>query len=264
MRAPFQAGDFPGPVKYGYASAGIVLQGPRALEGRQVFCLYPHQREYVVPAGALHALPDGVPASRAILAANLETAVNALWDSGARTGERLSVVGAGSVGCLTAWVASRIGGCDVELIDVHAGRRVQAAALGVRFAQPSAARGDSQIVIHASGTAQGLETALSLCAFEATVIELSWYGDRAVPIMLGGAFHSQRLTLKSSQVGTIAPSHREEWSHSRRLEYALSLLTDPALDSLINSEDRFEALPQVLERLAHAPGDTLMHRVRYD
>ena len=264
MRAPFQAGDFPGPVKYGYANVGTVLYGPDDLEGRDVFCLYPHQREYVVPAEALYRLPPGVPPQRAILAANLETALNAVWDAGIRPGQHVAVVGAGSIGCLVAWMAARIDECSVELIDVNANRAALARALGLRFAAPSAAAHGAQVVLHASGTAEGLATALGLCAYEATVIELSWYGDRPVPIALGGAFHSQRLTIKSSQVGGVAPSHRKEWSRRRRLEYALALLTAPALDALINSEDRFEALPGTLARLAHGHDDrTVMHRVRY-
>ena len=263
MRAPFQAGEFPGPVKYGYCSVGRVTHGPPRLLGREVFCLHPHQTRYIVPAEALHPLPAGVPAARAVLAANLETAVNALWDAAARPGMRLSVVGAGSVGCLVAWAAARIAGCEVELVDINPRRAGIAAALGLAFALPSAARAAADVVVHASGTPDGLAVALALAAFEATVLELSWYGDRAVSVPLGAAFHSQRLTLKSSQVGAVAPSHRAEWTHRRRLEYALALLVEPALDALIDSEGAFEELPRTLAQLARSPGDVILHRVRY-
>lgn len=264
MRAPFQAGQFPAPVKYGYINVGQVMHGPPDLAGRNVFCLYPHQQRYVVPCTALYLLPASIPAARAVLAANLETALNGLWDSGAGAGDRITVIGAGSVGCLVAWLAGRIAGCAVELVDINPHRETIAQALGVRFALPSRATPEADIVLHASGAAAGLALAMQLAGFEATVVELSWYGDQAVTLALGEAFHARRLTLKSSQVGTVAPSHRARWSLRRRMELALSLLADPVLDVLINSEGRFAELPQTLERIARTPGDVIMHRVRYD
>jgi threonine dehydrogenase-like Zn-dependent dehydrogenase len=263
MRAPFQVGEFPAPVKYGYASVGEVIQGPPALAGRLVFCLYPHQQHYVVPADALYLLPESVPPARAVLAANLETALNGLWDSGAAPGDRITVVGAGSVGCLVARLASRMPGCEVELVDIDPLRAAIAQGLGVRFALPGDARPEADVVVHASGSAAGLSLAMRIAGFEAVIVELSWYADRPVSLELGEAFHSRRLTLKSSQVGSVGHAHRARWSLRRRMELALSLLADPALDRLINSEGRFEDLPQTLDRLARSPGDVIMHRVRY-
>ena len=264
MRAPFQAGDFPGPVKYGYCSVGRVTAGPKELVGRLVFCLYPHQTRYVVPVAALHILPDGVPPGRAVLAANLETAVNGLWDAALRIGDRIAVIGAGVLGCLTAWLAGRMPGCRVELIDTNPRRAAMAAALGVDFAAPAAATPEADLVIHTSGSPAGLALGLRLAGFEATVLELSWYGSREVALPLGQAFHQRRLTLRSSQVGSVACAQRARWDHRRRLGLALSLLTAPILDSLITGEDVFAALPLVQARLAHDPGDTLMHRIRYN
>lgn len=262
MRAPFQEGDFPGPVKYGYASVGIVQQGPPALRGRTVFCLHPHQTHYVVPAAAVTVLPDGVPAARAVLAANLETAVNGLWDASPAIGDRIAVVGGGVVGCLVAWLAARIPGCQVELVDVDPARGAVAAALGVPFAIPPRARRDADLLVHASGTAAGLATALDLAGFEATVLEMSWYGEGEVPVPLGRAFHSQRLTLRSSQVGAVATPQRARWNHARRLALALSLLAAPELDVLVSGEAGFAELPELMPRLA-APGAVLCQRIRY-
>jgi len=262
-RAPFQAGEFPAPVKYGYISVGQVVQGPPELVDKTVFCLHPHQQHFVVPSDALYLVPESVPPARAILAANLETALNGLWDSGAGPGDRIAVIGGGSVGCLTAWLATRIPGCEVELIDVNPHRAAIAQALGVNFAQPAAARSEADIVLHSSGSAEGLSLAMRIAGFEATVVELSWYGDRRVSVALGEAFHTRRLTLKSSQVGAVSPARRARWSLRRRLELALSLLAAPALDVLINSEGSFEQLPQTLERLSRTPGDVIMHRVNY-
>jgi threonine dehydrogenase-like Zn-dependent dehydrogenase len=263
MRAPFQAGEFPAPVKYGYCNVGVVEQGPADLRGRHVFCLFPHQTRYVVPVDALRALPDDVPPARAVLAANLETAVNALWDATPRIGDRVAVIGAGTVGCLVAWLAARIVGADVELVDVDARKAAAAAALGVVFRSPGAATRDVDVAIHTSGSGSGLATALDLAGFEATVLELSWYGDNAPAVPLGGAFHSRRLTLKSSQVGTVASAQRARWSHARRMDFVLRLLARPELDNMISGESRFDELPILLEQLTAAPGYTLCHRIVY-
>jgi threonine dehydrogenase-like Zn-dependent dehydrogenase len=264
MRAPFQAGGFPAPVKYGYASVGIVERGPGDLVGRHVFALYPHQTRYVIPAAAAHVLPEAVPPHRAVLAANLETAINGLWDAAPRIGDRIAIVGAGTVGCLIAWLAGRIHGCDVELVDVNPRRAAVAEALGVRFASPQTARDGADLVVHASGAAAGLDVALRLAAFEATIIELSWYGDQMVPLPLGGAFHARRLTIKSSQVGHVAAGQRARWDSRRRMAFALASLANPALDVLVTSESPFESLPEVMPRLADGSLDALCHRIRYE
>ena len=263
MRAPYQSGDFPAPVKYGYASVGVVEEGPDRLRGRRVFALFPHQTHYVLPADGVHLLPDSVPSKRAVLAANLETALNGAWDADLQRGQRLTVIGAGTVGCLTAWVARSECGCDVELVDTNVNRAVTAAAIGATFRSPTDASPGADVVIHASGSPEGLALALRLAGFEATVVEMSWYGDQVVPLRLGEHFHAQRLTLKSSQVGAVARSHRGEWTHRQRLERAIALLDHSALDALITGESRFDDLPRVMAELAAAPGDTLCHRIAY-
>lgn len=263
MRAPFQAGDFPGPVKYGYAAVGRVVAGPDRLRDTTVFALYPHQTRFVVPAAAVHVVPTAVPAARAVLAANMETALNGTWDAVVGAGDRVTVVGGGTVGCLVAWLCGRMPGCDVELVDVVEARADTARQLGVPFAPADRAARDRDVVIHASGTSEGLDTALALAGFEARVVELSWYGDRAVHAALGKAFHAQRLTLVSSQVGHVPAPRRARWTNARRLTTALALLADPALDAVITGECAFEDLPFVMPKLAGDAGGTLCQRVRY-
>lgn len=263
MRAPFQAGDFPAPVKYGYINVGVVEEGPDALRGRTVFCLHPHQTRYVVPVDAVYPLPAGVLPARAVLAANMETAVNGLWDAHAQVGDRIAVIGAGALGCLVAWLAGRIPGCRVELIDLNPRRAQVAGTLGVDFRTPQEATGDADMVIHTSGNPEGLVTALRLAAFEASVVEMSWFGKQAVALPLGEGFHARRLALRSSQVGAVAATQRGRWSTRRRMALALSLLDDPALDCLVTGESPFAELPEVLARLAEAPEDTICHRIAY-
>jgi threonine dehydrogenase-like Zn-dependent dehydrogenase len=263
MRCPCQEGDFPAPVKYGYASVGVVEAGPPALLGRRVFCLYPHQDRYVVPEAIVLPVPDSVPDSRAVLAANMETALNGLWDGGPLLGDRIAVVGAGTVGSLVAALATRLPGARVELIDIDVNRAPLAAALGCGFALPEAAQGDADLVVHASGSGAGLATALGLAGVEATVLEMSWYGDAAVPAPLGEAFHSRRLRLISSQVGMVAAARRARRTHRQRLALALDLLADPVFDRLITRESAFEDLPSTMAQLAARPDGVLCQVVRY-
>jgi 2-desacetyl-2-hydroxyethyl bacteriochlorophyllide A dehydrogenase len=264
MRAPFQEGEFPAPVKYGYASVGRVERGPNSVVGRTVFVLHPHQTRYVVPASSVHVLPADVPAARAVLTANLETALNGLWDARPHVGDRVVVIGGGTVGCLVAWLASRIPGCEVQLVDLNPARARVAQALGVPFALPADAAREADLVVHASGSPEGLTLGLDLAGVEATVVEMSWFGDRQVSLPLGGAFHSQRLTIRSSQVGQISPVQRPRWDTRRRMAQALSLLSDATLDVLITGESRFDDLPDVMAQVVDSPGDVLCHRIKYE
>lgn len=260
MRAPFQEGNFPFPVKYGYAAVGEVQEGE--LAGRRVFALHPHQTEFRLPAEVLIPLPPGLPPERAVLAANMETALNILWDSGAGAGDRISVVGGGLVGLLVASLAARLPGAEVTVVDPQPGRRAPAQALGCAFCAPDAAPEDQDAVIHASATQDGLTLALRIAAPQATITEASWHGTTPVALPLGGAFHSRRLRIVSSQVGALPPDRAARWTYRRRLTKALDLLADPGLDVLISGETAFGDLPDAYPRILADPG-TLCHRIRY-
>ncbi|HVW43859.1 MAG TPA: zinc-binding alcohol dehydrogenase [Amycolatopsis sp.] len=261
MRAPFQEGEFPGPVKYGYLNVGVVEEGPSGLAGRTVFCLFPHQTRYVVPSDAVTVVPSAVPPGRAILAGTVETAVNALWDAAPLVGDRIAVVGAGMIGCAVAGILSGFPGARVQLVDVDAGRAATADALGVGFATPDRAAGDCDLVVHASATEAGLTRALDLLAPEGQVVELSWYGDRRISLPLGENFHSRRLTIRASQVGTVSPARRR--TSGQRLALALDLLADAKFDALVTGESAFSDLPTVLPRLASGEIPALCHRIAY-
>ncbi|MFJ9319457.1 zinc-dependent alcohol dehydrogenase [Streptomyces globisporus] len=264
MRAPFQDGEFPGPVKYGYLAVGVVEEGPAGLLGRTVFSLHPHQSRYVLPASAVTPVPDSVPAARAVLAGTVETAVNALWDAAPMLGDRIAVVGAGMIGGSVAALLARYPGLRVQLIDTNPARAALAAALGVDFALPDEALGGCDLAIHTSATEAGLSRSLELLAPEGTVLELSWYGDRQVSLALGEAFHSGRLVLRGSQVGRVAEARRSRRSYADRLSLSLELLADPVFDALITGECAFEELPAVMSRIASGDLPGLCHRVVYD
>jgi threonine dehydrogenase-like Zn-dependent dehydrogenase len=267
MRAPLQEGDFPFPVKYGYCGVGVVEAGPTEWVGRETFVLHPHQTRFCAPIGMLNPLPAGLPPRRAVLAANMETALNALWDSGCGPGDRVAVVGAGVVGSLIGVLACGMPGVDVTIIDRAQVRRHFAESIGARFLTPLEATGrglGADVMFHASASAEGLALSLELAGREGTIVELSWYGERRTTVPLGGAFHSQRLRLIASQVGEVAPSRRPRWTHARRLAKALELLGDVRLDALITEEITFAELPAALPRLLAVGAPGIATAVRYE
>jgi 2-desacetyl-2-hydroxyethyl bacteriochlorophyllide A dehydrogenase len=264
MRAPFQEGSFPFPVKYGYSVAGVVVGGAPDLIGRKVFTLHPHQTLFSVPRDAVAPLPGTLPARRAILAANMETALNAMWDSGAGPGDKIVIIGAGAVGLLVTSLAARLPGAEVLVCDIDPAREAIARALGASFSLPDAlGNAEADVVFHASGTPSGLATALVSAGFEARIIELSWYGSAEVPVPLGTAFHSKRLRLISSQVGAVSDSRRARWTHTRRLAKALLLLVDDRLDALITDEVAFDELPDALPGLLSPRSSSITTAIRY-
>lgn len=260
MKAPFQEGDFSFPVKYGYAAVGRLAGGAR--EGETVFVLHPHQDRFAVPQEAAVPVPGGVPPERAVLAANMETALNIVWDAGVSAGDKVTVVGAGVVGALAGYLCARMPGAEVCLVDVDAEKAGLAEAMGCDFVAPGQAAGERDVVIHASASSDGLATAIGLAGMEATVVEASWFGTHRPEVPLGGAFHQRRLRIVGSQVGQVPPDRRARWSYRRRLEKALDLLADPALDALISGETAFDGLAEAYGAFLEDAA-TLCHRVRY-
>ncbi|WP_062013612.1 zinc-binding alcohol dehydrogenase [Aureimonas sp. AU4] len=262
MRAPLQEGAFTFPVKYGYSAVGVVESGPEPLRGRTVFCLHPHQDRFRAPPEMLHVVPDEVPPERAVLAPFMETALNTLWDARVEPGDRVGVIGAGLVGCLVATLAARVPGTEVVLVDPSAARRAYLSGWPCAAVAPEDAPSDCDVVIHASGHPSGVTVALGCAGFEARVVEASWFGAAPVEMPLGGAFHARRLEIVSSQVSHVPAHRRARWTTRRRLEKALSLLADPALDQLFSGETPFERLDRDYASILADPG-TLCHRIRY-
>lgn len=263
MRAPFMGGTFPFPVKYGYATVGCVESGPDEMIGRNVFVLHPHQTVFDVPAGAALPVPEDVPIARAVLAANMETALNATWDAGPVPSGKVAVVGAGVVGALAGYLFARVPCAEVTLVDINPAREDLARALGLDFATPENAPADCKLVVHTSADSRGLATAIGIAGDEATILEMSWYGDRIVPLPLGGAFHSRRLKIVSSQVGMVAPSRRATTTHRQRLEQAMALVADARLDALLTPAVRFSELPELLPDILNPRNGVLCQLIAY-
>lgn len=260
MKAPHQEGEFSFPVKFGYCAVGRVEDGEH--KGQEVFALYPHQDSFRLSEDALYPLPKNLPAERAVLAANMETALNVLWDSGAAAGDRIAIIGAGVLGSLIGYLAASLPGAEVTLIDLNPARSELAKKLGCNFSLPAGAPKECDVVIHTSASESGLALALEVAGQEATVLEASWYGSDAVSLSLGAAFHSRRLKIIGSQVGSLPAIRTARWSHQRRMLKALELLCDPALDALISGETDFADMPTNYARVLSNP-ETLCHRIRY-
>jgi NADPH:quinone reductase-like Zn-dependent oxidoreductase len=263
MRAPFMGGNFPFPVKYGYSVVGMIEAGPPDLQDQIVFVLHPHQNLFNAPLSAVVPLPGGLPHTRAVLAANMETALNAVWDGAPGPADRIAIIGAGAVGALVAFLCGQIAGAEVTLVDINPARAGLAHKLGVDFTEPDGAPTDCDLVFHASATSTGLATALNSCGEEAAVIDLSWYGEGQIGVPLGAAFHSRRLRLISSQVGQVAPSRRPRWTRNRRLTAALSLLGDHRLDALVAPAVTFRELPAQLSDILDAKSNIVCQLIRY-
>lgn len=263
MAAPSMGGTLPFPVQYGYANVGQIEDGPVDWIGLRVFALKPHQTRYQASMDDVVVLPDGVTAERAVLAANMETALNAMWDAAPGPGDRIAVVGGGVVGCLVAYLCGHLPGASVTLVDINPARAAIANQLGVAFALPESAPSNCDTVFHCSASATGLATAIAAAGDEASVLELSWYGSGLVQAPLGGAFHSRQIRLQSSQVGHIATSHRPRWTHRRRLGAAVQLLRDARLDCLLSPAIEFAQLPDCLPHLLGPRSDVLCCLIRY-
>jgi threonine dehydrogenase-like Zn-dependent dehydrogenase len=263
MRCPHQAGDFPFPLQYGYALVGVVEEGPEDRVGQAVFVLHPHQDRICVPADGARPLPPGLPPRRAVLAANMETALNVVWDAGIAPGDDVLVVGGGVVGLLVAGLSTRIAGTRVTVVDVDPSRAAIATRLGATFALPDAAPTEQDVVVHTSGVGDGLRLALACAGAEARVVEASWFGSAAVSLPLGEAFHSRRLRIISSQVGAVPADRRARWTNARRLDTALALLGDAAFDELITGEIAFGDAPVRLPAALAAGSGGLMTVLTY-
>ena len=263
MRAPFMGGAFPFPVKYGYATVGRVEAGPAELQNATVFTLHPHQSVFTLPAAAVFPVAGHITPARAALAANMETALNAVWDGAPGPADRIAIVGGGLVGLLIGYLCARLPGAEVTVVDIAPSRAALARAVGARFAAPDAAPTECDLVFHASASAAGLATALRLAGEESTIVELSWYGSGDIAAPLGEAFHSRRLKLVSSQVGKVAPSRRARWTHGRRLAAAIALTAEPALDALIAPAVAFEDLPANLPAIFHPESGIVCQLIRY-
>lgn len=255
MRAPLMRGAFPFPVAYGYSAVGATGDGAR------VFALHPHQDRFAAPKSLCIAVPDAIPTARAVLAANMETALNVVWDASPLPGERMLVIGGGVVGLLVASLLVRLPGSSVTVVDLDPTRARLAESFGCRFALPDSISEEPELIVHASGTADGLRLALRCAAFEARIVEASWFGSESPALPLGEAFHARRLRLISSQVGAIATSMRSRRSRAERLALAMSLLGNPAFDALLEGPTRFENLPRAMARIL-APGG-LCHVITY-
>jgi hypothetical protein len=243
MRVPYMDGDFRFPVKYGYSLVGTVEQGPQHLLGRVVHLLHPHQDICIVDSADVFPVPESIPAPRATLASNMETAVTAIWDARPLLGERVLIVGFGYIGALIGQILGAMPGIDLRIVELDDRRRELARKLGHHLEAPGG-NTEFDLAIHTSGSPAGLQEAIDRLGMEGRVVEVSWYGTTEATLRLGGTFHSQRKTIIASQVSHLPAFQTPRWDRLRRKQLVFSLLRDPAFDHLLSDPIPFEQLPE--------------------
>ncbi|MEM9277847.1 MAG: zinc-binding alcohol dehydrogenase [Pseudomonadota bacterium] len=271
MRCPFMSGSFAFPVTYGYACVceviGLGEKTSGLKPGDRVFVLHPHQDIFSVPESSCNLLPPSIPTSRAVLSANMETALNAVWDAEISGNPFCAIIGAGVVGLITAHAVRKVAGLDPVIFDLKPEKERHATEMGFRFINSSGIDKteiqDFELIFHTSASAGGLQSAIDMAAFEAKIIEMSWYGENPVSLNLGGAFHSKRLKILSSQVGTIASAKRNKLDYAGRMQQAITLLDDPRLDTLLGSAIDFHDLPNHLHDIFSPQSDVLCQVIEY-
>ncbi|WNJ16800.1 zinc-binding alcohol dehydrogenase [Pontibacter sp. G13] len=249
MRVPYMRGNFEFPMTYGYSLVGKVSNHDHPLSGQMVHLLHPHQTICQVASGDAFPVPEGIPARRATLASNLETAVNAIWDSGMSTGDKILVVGFGIIGSLVARLASLFPGTEVYVAETQRKRRMMAEQMGFFLLGDHDSEVEFDCAFHCTGASGGLQTAIDQVGYEGVIVELSWYGTRGIEVNLGGDFHSKRKKIISSQVSNLPADRQGRWGFRRRKETVFELLKDPVFDAHITREIPFEELPDFFQRL---------------
>jgi len=261
MQVPYMEGDFSFPVKYGYSLVGKVVEGSHNLVGQQVHLLHPHQQHCVVNEADITIIPAGIPPQRAVLASNVETALNAIWDSRLSAGDRVLIIGMGLIGSLVARLASQFPATQVSVADTDPARLALAREQGFSQYEPSDAPFD--VAFHSSGSSAGLQTAIDAVGYEGKVIELSWYGTRSAEVKLGGSFHQQRKQIISSQVSQL-PSHQQSrWDYRRRKQTVLNLLQDDGWDDFLTATVDFPEAPALFDKLRQGDRSQLSWTIRY-
>jgi 2-desacetyl-2-hydroxyethyl bacteriochlorophyllide A dehydrogenase len=266
---PTLAGGYGFPLKYGYASVGRAVGLGRQVrglrEGDLVFALHPHQDEYVVSESLVRRLPDRTTPEQGVFLANLETAINVVLDAKPRLGEVVAVFGQGIVGLLVTQLLRRSGARSIA-VEPSALRRSFAERCGAEAAitpgdgallrSLTGGRG-ADIAIDASGSPAALQEAIDCVAPEGTVVVCSWYGEKPVPLDLGGSFHRGRVRLVSSQVGRIDPALAPRWDRERRLGLAVDLLGELVLAELITHRFPFARASEAYALLDGRDSETL-------
>ncbi len=248
MRVPYMGGNFSFPVKYGYALVGEVLNQGHPWQGRAVFVMHPHQDYCVVAQRDCFCLPANVSPRSAVLAANLETAVTALWDARPLLGERVLVVGFGLLGALTALLLKRFPGLDLWISEPNSYRKDLAKKMGFHLWEGQHV-GEFDLCVHSSATEDGLQMALDVLGREGRVLELSWYGNKRSALSLGEAFHHKRLRIISSQVAHLPSDMQARWGYARRKELVFKLLHSSDWRLLPDAELGLEDLPSFFKAL---------------
>lgn len=262
MAVPYMEGEFSFPIKYGYSLVGRVVTENHPLSGRIVHLLHPHQDRCIVSDHDVFAVPEGVPAKRATLASNLESALNGIWDAEVSIGDRVFISGFGMIGSLLARLLSMMPSVEVVVMDIDPIKRKLAENMGFTVVKDTE-DSDFDVAFNTSASGAGLQACINAVGYEGKIVEMSWYGVKAATLQLGGSFHSMRKRIISSQVSNLPANRRNRWDYLRRREVVFELLRNDAFDVHIGETVSFENLPDLFDDIRRKSPAVLTWAVSY-
>jgi len=263
MKVPYMEGAFPFPIKYGYSLVGKVITEGHSMTGKLVHAMHPHQDFCLINESDLFEIHSNIPAQRATLASNLETALTAVWDAQVNIGDRVLIVGFGLIGSLIARLLSFIPAIYFQIIEIDKERIQHAEKLGFPVSAILRKHSKFDIAFHTSATAEGLQTCIDGVGLEGKIIELSWYGKKPVKINMGGSFHSQRKQIISSQVGKLPSKYNARWDMKRRKKVVFELLENALFDQQITHFIKFVDTPTFFADLRAGKAKGLAYCIEY-
>ncbi|MEM1137565.1 MAG: zinc-binding alcohol dehydrogenase [Bacteroidota bacterium] len=243
MVVPYMRGTFQNEFTYGYSLVGRIIDGEKDLIGKVIHVMHPHQNYAVVKTQDIFFIPEQMNPKLATLVSNMETAVNAIWDANVEIGDKVLVIGYGTVGALTALIASKIPGIDISILEINQNRFNAAVEQGFKVSSILENK-DFDIVFNTSGNAEMLQKAISVTKSEGRIIEMSWYGAKSITINFGADFHYGRKQLISSQVSQIPNRKLKNWTYHSRKKLVFKLLQELNPHYLINCEVHFSETPK--------------------
>ncbi len=264
MKVPYMEGSFGFPLTYGYSLVGEIIEGPEHLISKNVHIMHPHQSMLYADEAHVALIPEDIPSKRAVLISNLETAINAVWDSEVTLGENVFVAGFGTIGSLLCQVLRKFPAIDLHVLEPNQARCEKARSWGFNAVQAiTLPEPPFDVAFNTSCHENGLQVCIDSVGYEGKVVELSWYGTQSVNINLGKSFHHFRKQIISSQVSQI-PGHKlSRWDYRRRKALAFDLLKDPFFDELLTDEISFEDAPVFFQNLRNGTIDSVGTTIKY-
>ncbi|MEL6989426.1 MAG: zinc-binding alcohol dehydrogenase, partial [Bacteroidota bacterium] len=211
MRVPYMQGDFGLPVNYGYSMIASV-QHPENDSSKLAHVMHPHCNSFYAKSGDLFYLDEDTNLVAATFIANMETAINAIWDSQVQVGDKVLICGYGVIGALIAEILNSMPGIQVTILELNDARK----QIAFQKSFNTELESDYDVCFNCTAHEDALQICIDHSAYESKIIELSWYGIKAVNVNIGMDFHIKRKQIISSQVSHIPSFKSARWDYKRR------------------------------------------------